>query len=142
MTTIYKMPTSLVECSSGRLKLNDKDRKKGEWVYRNRPFIADIIAMMKTPAMKRLRRRDLKQNVDWRCFLIYMKLYQQLDSFYKEANATTRSIPDPTVSYIIHKIMTTSNYRRPVMKSLSESVSHHAEPHDMKKKKHRELICI
>lgn len=89
------------------------DRKKGDVIYKTRPFIKNIIDLMKTPSMIALQ-DHLKSNGDWKCLAMYAKLYSDLNTFFVKTHG--KELDHNIAAFMIHHIMTDRKYRTVVVK--------------------------
>ena len=117
-----KLPMDLSLLTPHQSTTAKEARKKGELVYKTRPFIRGIVKLMKTKSMKALERSQMKCAEDWTCMAIYSKLYSDLNSSYLHVHG--KPIPDDIAAFSIHAIMTRKEYRTAAMGVLKSRVRH------------------
>ncbi len=87
--------------------------EKGEKIYNKNPFFQDLIGIMNNVEFRDFYTKYFNDWSDIQTMVFYMKLYKAIEYGYK--SHFQENIDSELMTYVLHKIMTTSSMRRRAM---------------------------
>ena len=86
-----------------------KEEVKGKKILSQNTFFQDLCSLMKNTEFKSFYAKYFNEWSEIECMIFYMKLYSTIEYEYKLR--CNNDISDELMTYMLHKIMTTSKIR-------------------------------